>query len=172
MFMCHPAHPWSKMERLGTLIFSVGLSCFPAALLAITSKNKSLNSIMFLSTFLFVTLPVMIWEIALYWVAIADIFCKGKGNCIAAGCLGCITVLKSGCMFVSVAFGVVFAGISFMIVAVSDAPMEKMVVPVIMARVQSWIVWFPIWTFLPYLGFVHYWCIERNKANKSVAPEA
>merc|ERR1740121_2325384 len=63
-----------------------------------------------------VTLPVMIWELALYWVCVLDIFCKdrgfGLGNLLSRiwGCLKCV------CVCGSLVFALFIAGISIGIV--------------------------------------------------------
>mmetsp|Transcript_67735 Transcript_67735/g.218859 ORF Transcript_67735/g.218859 Transcript_67735/m.218859 type:complete len:282 (-) Transcript_67735:73-918(-) len=165
IFLSHPAHPWSKTERIASTIFSVGFSLLPSALLVAVSSQSDRDDVKLLGgamVFVCVTLPVMIWEIALYWIAIADMFCKGRCDCI----LPCITAFQKCCLCGSVAIALFFAILAMIIVHFAGADIYKVFYPVISSRVQSWLVWFPIWILLPYLGFAHCWYLERKEFRK------
>lgn len=143
MFFCHPMHPWSKLDRLSMLIFSLGMSCLPSALLAITahhsSEEKNVQRIAGVLVFVVVTLPIMLIEMALYWIAIGEIQCKGRKNClvdgdkIAAGA----HMFKQWCFSVSLACALSVTGFACIIVVLSGAEMKLMWYPVATARVQS-----------------------------------
>mmetsp|Transcript_14862 Transcript_14862/g.42630 ORF Transcript_14862/g.42630 Transcript_14862/m.42630 type:complete len:256 (-) Transcript_14862:69-836(-) len=163
LFCSHPAHPWRKKDRLATFILSVALSFLPSALLVSVSSHTERTDVQLLSgwmVFVVVTLPIMIWEIALYWVVISDSFCKGRCDMM----LPCVSQCKKCCFMASLFVTAFLVLIAMMIVLGTRATAYKVFLPVATSRVQSWIVWFPIWIFLPYLGFLHYWRIERREA--------
>jgi len=173
MFCSHPVHPWSKRERLATFIFSVGFSLLPAAILAIMeneSDNKMMVHIASGMVFVFITLPIMLWELALYWIAVADSFCVGRCNQVVQVVVCCQKLLLSCSVFTAI----VSAALSCAIVAVSSASLDRLVTGVCTSRVQSWLTWFLLMTFLPCIGFVHGWRMEQRAAGKnfrSTAPE-
>merc|ERR1740130_206696 len=73
MFLAHPAHPWSKGERLATFILSCCLTMLPSALLAhALADHPAMEKHTLYYTFVLVTLPVMTWEIMLYWISIGE----------------------------------------------------------------------------------------------------
>lgn len=173
IWCCHPLHPWSKTERVAMMIFSVGVSTMPSAFLAITAHQaKDIENTEIIQrtaggvVFVFVTLPIMLVEVALYWIAIGDVFFKGRCDCIAAT----IRCFKSCCFISLVLLTIMVAGMSCIAVVAAKAEMKLMWYPVATARVQSWFMWFFIWTFLPYLGFAHGWCKERDALRNAVDP--
>jgi len=163
LFCSHPAHPWTKKERLATTILSIALSMLPAALLVAVASETDRTDVKLLTggvVFLAVTLPVIIWEIALYWIVVGDAFCKGR--CDMAG--SCMAAFQRCCFCASLFCAVVCAFGAMMIVYGSKSTAYKLFLSVATSRVQSWVIWFPIWTFLPYLGYLHCWTGERRAA--------
>jgi hypothetical protein len=163
IFLSHPAHPWSKVERLATFIFSCCLSMVPSALVINALQDTAAERGEFFLVFVSVTLPVLIWEIALYWIAVGDAFCKGRG-CICDCFAEMFRMFKNCCLFFSVIFSLGVFGLSFWIMSAIGAPWYMLLRPLVISRVQSWVTWFPIWTFLPCLGFLWAWCEEKKAA--------
>lgn len=163
MCLSHPAHPWSKVERIGTFIFSCSLTLLPSAMFVYSlGKGEEVQSTVDQAKlFCVVTLPVMIWEIALYWVAIGDIFCKGRGP-FCDFFSRCFTCFKHCCMCWSLGFSFIVLAITAALMLYWQAPVKDLVYPFCMSRLQSWVTWFPIMTFLPCVGFLWSWCAERK----------
>lgn len=171
--LCHPAHPWTKAQRLIMLMVSVSFTTLPSArLLRVVAKQDGIAyAATHLGIFLHVTLPVMIWESALYRLAVLDLYCKGRQSPCCKLFVHCIRVVRHCCfLLASVISGLMVLG-SFLILASSDAPVYDALRPVAVSCMQSWILWFPIWMTLPYIGFCHYWGIERRRAKRGAKQE-
>lgn len=163
MFFSHPAHPWSKVERIATFVFSCCLSMLPSALVVHFTEEAGHKDYEGILVFGMVTLPVLIWEIALYWIVVGDAFCKGKG-CIHNCCAAIFRCYQKCCLCCSALFSLGIFGLSLMLMELVKAPWYALLKPLAISRVQSWVTWFPIWTFLPCLGFLWGWCEERRAA--------
>lgn len=158
MFASHPAHPWTKAERVGTFLFSCSLTLLPPAMMKFYQAQP-------LTVFFWITLPVMICETAMYYIAVADIFCVGRGricNCIAPFfklfarcCLGC-----------SLAASTFLFGMVYLLAEALQMPVRDMMHPFWMSRIQSWFVWFPLWFLLPVIGFAHGWRVENRQKER------
>merc|ERR1719401_2069774 len=70
-------------------------------------------------------------------------------------------------MSISVVLSLCFAGISAYITSKSGTPFNQILYGALAARVMSWLVWFPLWTLMPCLGFQHAWMQEARKAHNS-----
>merc|ERR1712232_1437031 len=97
-----------------------------------------------------VTLPVMLWQSALYRLSILDLYCKNRQDPCCKLCTLLVQRLRRWCFYISM----IFAGM--MIVAALFMLIGRFLFfrPIATSLVQSWVAWFPIWMFLPYVGFV------------------
>lgn len=170
MFCSHPAHPLNKVERIAIFMFSCCLSMLPTALI-INSMEKAVDNnvldeanaekIDFVLVLVCVTLPVMIWETVLTYLSIGDAYCKGRGVC--CDCIAfCVKWIKNMCLFWSFICACFLAGIAAWILHGRGAEFSTLLWPLALSRLQSWVLWFPIWTFLPVLGFLWTWCVEKG----------
>lgn len=161
MFCSHPEHPWYKKDRI--LTFIVSCSCTMLASAISRDLGTSSPRIMI---FMCITLPVMILEIALYWIAIADIFCKGgRGECCCVALAKCV---KHSCFCFSMFVSFFALSLSYMLCSAHNTGPLDLVRLFVISRIQSWILWFPLWFLLPCLGFLHCWCMEKG----SLSPPA
>jgi hypothetical protein len=208
----HAAHPWSKLDRIATLVVSVCLSMPPSVLvvhmLVVAKKSMGLiptsapiiattfgpitgayNPMMisttgvlseveqakgmseFLLVFLFVTLPVMIWEILMYWLSVGDACCKGRG-CICDTISRIFGCCKTACFCFSLWFSLTVLCISLGLMSMTEAPWLDLLRPLAMSRLQSWVLWFPIYTFLPCFGFLWTWFGEKDVLGDSRASDS
>jgi len=167
MVLSHPAHPWSKAERFGAFVFGFGLSLLPLSVSQYnkykaqtvgTDKTKEIRFLVILA----VSLIVMVWEVALYWISIADMYCVGRCNC----CVRAIRCFKYCCMSVSLFAAGFLAFISCYIMSYTDIPLEQLFIAATMSLVQRWVMWFPIWAFLPCVGFLPVFMSEGKAARK------
>eukprot|EP00418_Pyrodinium_bahamense_P087233 CAMPEP_0179060206 /NCGR_PEP_ID=MMETSP0796-20121207/25746_1 /TAXON_ID=73915 /ORGANISM="Pyrodinium bahamense, Strain pbaha01" /LENGTH=260 /DNA_ID=CAMNT_0020756981 /DNA_START=55 /DNA_END=837 /DNA_ORIENTATION=- len=170
--MCcsHPLHPWTKGARIATFFLSCGLSMLPSALIVSVEAHAEREDVELLwgvLVFVCVTVPIIIWEVILYWVSVSDMFCRGRCSSV----LPCIASCKRCCFMASLFMALVLAGCGLLIVYLSKATMYQLFLPMASGRVQSWILWFPIWTFLPYVGFAHGWYGEHTAAQRVHAEE-
>lgn len=166
IFLSHPAHPWSKVERFATFFVSCSLSMLPSAMMARELRDDPMINPTY-ATFVAVTVPVMIWEIALYWINIGDIFCKGRGG--VCDCMSrCFRCFKNCCLCFSVLFSLLVLFVSYRWASNNNINIQGVVHPFLVSRVQSWVLWFPLWTFLPCLGFLWGWCSEKSAADEGI----
>lgn len=180
VFFCHPAHPYSKRERIAVLIFECAATLLPSALLVLCSEAAEKGGIVDkdheekLSHGLIlvcVTLPVAIVELLLYQLAIVDVYIKDRDLIpswrIDDYCLTGLAIIARGifCCFVSMTifYAVFVAMLSDIIMLSTGHPVGALLHPFVVSRLQSWILWFFIWTFLPYLGFISAWSKERRE---------
>mmetsp|Transcript_36957 Transcript_36957/g.73139 ORF Transcript_36957/g.73139 Transcript_36957/m.73139 type:complete len:341 (+) Transcript_36957:59-1081(+) len=159
IFCSHPLHPWKKHERFLALIVSLALTMLvPAFFLSETRAQWSDNETK-TGVFMFITLPAMLLEVALYWFAIGDSYCRGNPCC--APVAGLIVAIKSACFIVAL----VIAGFASFVIYVGlggELPSKHMMQPFFTSRLHSWLLWFPVWLLMPCLGFWHYWTIEKR----------
>eukprot|EP00443_Scrippsiella_acuminata_P017345 CAMPEP_0115186476 /NCGR_PEP_ID=MMETSP0270-20121206/10000_1 /TAXON_ID=71861 /ORGANISM="Scrippsiella trochoidea, Strain CCMP3099" /LENGTH=238 /DNA_ID=CAMNT_0002599599 /DNA_START=124 /DNA_END=840 /DNA_ORIENTATION=- len=156
MLLSHPYHPWTKKERFLTFVVSCSITMLPVALFMESFHGGNQAEVVLgqVAIFMGITLPVMLIEVALYWLSIGDIFCKG-GCCaqIVGGtknCCLCVSLFISAiCILASLAF-------------IGDHDPYGLIKPFLISRCQSYVTWFPIWFILPCLGFAHCWSMENN----------
>lgn len=161
----HPLHPWSKLDRLGSLLVACALTLLPSVKLSQatesmceelgdhTGKCGWLTSHILIM--LFITTPVMFVEVALYLFAMySNVYCRDGRLCICC---------KRSFFVASLAVSAVVLLVSSeMLRASGQGISEELVHPFLVSRLQSWMVWFPLWFVMPCLGFWHYWNIERR----------
>jgi len=163
----HPWHPWSKKERIGIFVFSVALT-FYALVLRCHLVDWSSEA----SVYLGVTLPVMAAEALLYQLAVLDARCRDRSCCalrrlchaamraaqLARSCAFCVALVSS------LAVGALSV---FVVAPATECPLRGLGAQLLWSRCQSWLTWFPIWFFLPLMGFLHCWCMERSVEERS-----
>eukprot|EP00928_Gymnodinium_smaydae_P013535 TRINITY_DN14933_c0_g3_i1.p1 TRINITY_DN14933_c0_g3~~TRINITY_DN14933_c0_g3_i1.p1 ORF type:complete len:237 (+),score=40.73 TRINITY_DN14933_c0_g3_i1:72-782(+) len=166
IFLSHPAHPWSKTDRTLMLIVSCGLSMLPAALVGITEKKADSDVVEALATvaiFTYITIPVMIWEVVLYKLGTLYTTCLGRCDCFAK-----VVKFEKICCFIFTLLVTMGAVSSSVVLAfAADVNLIILLRPVAEARVQSWLVWFPLYAFMPCFGFIHAWHMEQRSARKA-----
>jgi len=167
MLFSHPCHPWAKKDRFVTFIVSCSLTALPAAVVAHlacetgnATGHHEVEVVGMGIIFVFVTLPVMIFEVALYWIAIIHIYGQGGGLC-GKGLVGCSTAIGKCCFCAGLVLSAFMLGICFIYVMYVNLDLVELVRPFMVSRVQSWVLWFPIWFFLPCLGYLHVWYMEK-----------
>jgi len=168
MFLSHPRHPWDKKERLMTFFVSCSITMLPSALIVETMADSGFSIWeSHILIFVVITLPVMLIEIALYWLNIGDIFCRGSRwlDCLADG----VVCVRNGCVCISVFVSFVCLAISYLVVQARDEDLRGLTYPFVMSRLQSYVMWFPIWFLLPFLGFWHCWWMERQSIEQAQA---
>ncbi|CAK0793500.1 unnamed protein product, partial [Prorocentrum cordatum] len=74
----------------------------------------------------------------------------------------CICCKRSFFVSSLVVSAIVFWASYEMLRASGEGITEELVHPFLVSRLQSWVVWFPLWFLLPCVGFWHYWDIERR----------
>jgi len=158
MFLSHPQHPWSKLERILTFIISCSFTMLPVAIAKKYGRMPDFPGITDVAVFGLITVPVMITEVALYWLSIGDIYCAGSGH--AGDCCGkLVNLIKHCCLGGSLFLSVLFVVVSYSMLHEDDT-ISELVRPMIVSRVQSYLTWIPIWFVLPCVGFFHVWHME------------
>lgn len=172
----HPAHPWKREQRLVTLVMTIAMTALLPALRAwllhhtATSGDKEPSPeelhgpvILWLVSqwkiFTHVTIPVMLWQAALYRLSILDLYCKDRRDPCCQFLAVLVQTIRRWCFLISL----VFAGMMMMTSFFMVLGRFLFVRPIATSLVQSWIAWFPIWLFLPYVGFVHSWRSEQSQ---------
>lgn len=182
--LCHPMHPWSKPDRVATFIFSCALTMLPSSILIYTGtiigETELANGVdpvaarigPKLIIFVFITLPIMVWEIILYWVAVLEMYFQSRHlgtfrnininlDCVAWS----LRCLKRCCLFEALCASAIVSALSLIVMLVSGAPISDMLRPFWTSRLQSWAFWFVLWFVLPWpLGFFQVWHDERRNA--------
>lgn len=165
--LCHPAHPWTKKQRFIMLMVTISGTTVPTARLlqGLDPEDETLKVTTYLNIFIHITLPVMLWESTLYRLTVLDLYCKGRRNVFCRLCVCIVRCLRRCCFWTALFFsGVMLVASSLILGSSSDqGAMVDVIRPVGVSCAQSWIFWFPIWMALPYIGFAHYWCIERRQ---------
>jgi len=159
IFCSHPLHPWTKSERALTFLVSCSLTLLPSAWLVSALHNEP-KAARKATIFAFITLPAMLLEVALYWFAISDVYFQGSACCRPIAAL--VGAVKRTCFLVALL--VSGANVALSLQWLGGLPPERMIHPFLVSRMQSWLIWFPVWFLMPCLGFFHYWSIERRSA--------
>jgi len=158
MLLSHPYHPWTKKERFLTFFVSCSITMLPVALFTknLTQNGQSELEVVAvqIGIFMGITLPVMLVEVALYWLSIGDIFCKG--GC----CAEIVGGLKNCCLCVSLCISAICLLVSYVWMEGQDP--VGLIKPFLISRCQSYVTWFPIWFILPCMGFAHCWSMESS----------
>lgn len=178
MFFAHPQHPWSCKERVTTFIVSSALRLVPSAMVVWLimkiddeiEDNKDVLQEWYvdhLIVFGCVTMPVSMFEIFMYQLGVLDTWCRGRGrgsrgrqfcDCLA----NAMKALRIFCISFALAMALMVFAMSIIIIAATEAPLGSLMKPFLLAEVQSWVVWLPLYFFMPCKGFLHRWCKERT----------
>jgi len=161
MLLSHPQHPWSKRERVLTFIVSCSLTMLPSAVVIKYFPGEVRSGVIFI----FITLPVSLIEVALYWLSVGGIFCTSLPGPFKACCMGSVWCLKHSCLCMSMLVSVSVLSLSLLLLELDESSMqhpEHLVDFFWISRLQSYIMWFPIWFLLPCLGFLHVWFMEKD----------
>ncbi|CAE8686292.1 unnamed protein product [Polarella glacialis] len=171
--LSHPSHPWQKTERLSSFVITSSLTLLPSAFL-VKLVNEDLEGgghMTAMSIFVFVTLPVMLLEVVLYYVSIADMYCKGNCCCDMIGRVG--RCFKRCCFCASFLLAFQISTLSLLVMPdVFSHHAQELLKPFLVSKLQSWITWFPLMTFMPCIGFLHSWCIERRQPQHGAESES
>lgn len=171
MLLCHPHHPWTKVERLKMFIISTALTMAPA--IAISDKVESsfpekeveLKKNMTMTfTILFVTIPDIIIGVVLYQISIASTRCPTNG------CICCLETVSKFCMNCSLVIGAVACLIAFFQLKDHPNHFVDAIKPLAMGKLYSAVTWFPLWFLLPCgLGFCCQWRTEKKAEEEKAA---
>lgn len=182
VLMCHPDHPWTKLDRFCMLLISAGLTFIPSCGIskgcdrftgvehlangtlantegdtaAAEAANTACSTA---SLLLFVTIPDTVIGVLLYQLAIANTRCPSCADFWRAVMKCCV-----GCSF----FLVLVTGAIGMVMLDGEPPREAIMI-MAKGKLYSWVViWFPMWILLPcQLGFLSLWCAERKAAARA-----
>lgn len=104
--------------------------------------------------FFIVTLPVTILSTLLYWLVVADAFLGRWRRCLTGteGCALCLAVCGSVAILL----------LSISISLEMDIDLKQSLSTSLKSLMSSCVMWFPVWTILPFVGFLPVWCIERK----------
>merc|ERR1712039_343218 len=89
--------------------------------------------------------------------AIADTRCPATNR----GC-GCCGKLKKCCFGCTFFLALINSIVAYIILQQTHAPMRKLMQPLLYGLALSWLTWFPIFLFLPFIGFIHEWYMEKK----------
>lgn len=167
----HPAHPWRKDQRLIMLLLTISFITLPTArllkILDASGKEDETQVASHWEIFAHVTVPMMVWECALYRLAVLDLYCKGRKGACCRLCGKLVQCMQKCCFSVAVIFSgmMILASFCFLLGGslLGGNSMLGALRLIVVSCVQSWITWFPVWMFLPYNGFLHYWHIEQRQ---------
>jgi len=167
--LAHPLHPWSKRERL-TMFFVVStLTLFPTAMLHYNDDyyDDIVGAKAFLSLrlMLLVTLPVMIVEKSLHFVAERDDLLKDSRSVMGRAMYRCAVAVKRACFGAAVvcaALTFCACGVPIITWYAKERSVEDLFAPYIASRLQSWLVWFPMKMLMPCSGFLWKWRREMR----------
>lgn len=171
ILLSHPNHPWNKAERIGMLAISIAYSIIPSAsiaetdILAVEQAKGNQAAILAAhaatktSAILFVTLPNVIMGVILYQIAIADTRCPAMSRSAFCSCCKSLKKCCFGCTFF---LALINSIVAYIVLVNTNAPMAKLMKPLVYGLAMSWLTWFPIFLFLPFIGFIHEWCIEKK----------
>jgi len=163
LFLSHPNHPWSKKLRLVQLVLSMLFSLpATAAIAAITETDREDSSVLLgkvadkILTLSLITLPNCIVGVVLYQCSVAGAACPSCRllcECLHNCCACLMFVLACCACSVAIAF-------------LSAKPnIVDAFWPLLMGLVWYWLLWFPLWLFVPgQLGFFSLWRVESAKA--------
>eukprot|EP00927_Polykrikos_kofoidii_P071350 TRINITY_DN6761_c1_g1_i1.p1 TRINITY_DN6761_c1_g1~~TRINITY_DN6761_c1_g1_i1.p1 ORF type:complete len:259 (-),score=25.23 TRINITY_DN6761_c1_g1_i1:28-804(-) len=178
VFCCHPAHPYSKIQRLIVLMLTCSLSLLPAAALtqAMTkSGNKIASMNAPIAVFFLITLPVMVLQVVMEKLAVAESCfrddARGRGvkdHLFAFMRLLALTT-NCGCMIITFMITVIAVGFSFFVVRKN---IQEAISPFLVSRVQSWLLWFPLNMLMPCCGFLACWRAERRATEENAKTRA
>mmetsp|Transcript_55556 Transcript_55556/g.180288 ORF Transcript_55556/g.180288 Transcript_55556/m.180288 type:complete len:175 (-) Transcript_55556:89-613(-) len=157
MGMSHPMHPWGKKERIFAFVGACGFTLMPTALF----RKQDLNDPG--AIFIFITIPVMVFETGFYYLSVSHLCCRG-GTChCLTYCVRCCKLYMGCC---TVMYLLIQLAVCYAILRGTD--MEVAAWPFALSRFQSWVIWFPLWSLMPCLGFCHGWLIERKKLRQAL----
>eukprot|EP00927_Polykrikos_kofoidii_P071351 TRINITY_DN6761_c1_g2_i1.p1 TRINITY_DN6761_c1_g2~~TRINITY_DN6761_c1_g2_i1.p1 ORF type:complete len:282 (-),score=34.68 TRINITY_DN6761_c1_g2_i1:33-878(-) len=178
VFACHPAHPYSKIERLVVLMLTCALSLLPAAALTQT-MTKSGSRIASMSApiavFFIITLPVMVIQVVMEKLAVADSCFRDETRArgIKDNCCNCMRFIAlsahCACMIFTLIITAIVVACSFVVVRKN---IQEALSPFLVSRAQSWLLWFPLDLFMPCLGFIHCWRAERKAVEEKAKNRA
>lgn len=173
MLCSHPKHPWSKGERFCQFTLESLWTVFPTIAITSAAPDEASRKEMLL---VFVTIPCSIISYFLYYLLILDIYFKDitlgpKLKKVNKGISW--TLAKSATAIAHAFLCCCFCGacgfclISLLVLAVRkvEGHEHQEDLPTIsqnflQSRVQCWEIWFIYMTLMPYVGFIHGWCIE------------
>eukprot|EP00928_Gymnodinium_smaydae_P042588 TRINITY_DN28651_c0_g1_i1.p1 TRINITY_DN28651_c0_g1~~TRINITY_DN28651_c0_g1_i1.p1 ORF type:complete len:250 (-),score=25.75 TRINITY_DN28651_c0_g1_i1:55-804(-) len=159
IILCHPNHPWSKMERLSMTLISLAICMVPSAVIGKSYPGHHVLSLPL--TVLFVSIPDFVCGVILYQVSIAETRCPALAPCFQCltHCLMCIA-FSFGLLSSLICASILHDG--------SSTHWATMLGPLVYGKAISYLTWFPLWLLLPCnLGFLSLWNAEKQLAPKT-----
>lgn len=172
IFLCHPSHPWTRGERILLLLVSFSLMF---ATLSLGCEEHLSAKLLLLS--LVVTVFEVAYTFVLYNMSVLDTYCISPSAGYIDGCicksLRCCWRLGKWfalCQATLFACGIFVVCMTF--IENEGCSTKKVAMQFAVSRAQSYLIWFPLYLFLPCIGFIPIWRNERKKADRQAAAVA
>lgn len=153
ILVCHPLHPWGKLERLLATLVSCATTLLASA--AIASMFGINGSVLLF----WLTLFASTFESSMYMLAVGKAYCPG--------CF-CLTCLADGVKGFCFAGGMVcLMALAFLdlLVIQDESDVADLFWPLLHARLKALLMWFPINLLVPCIGFLPVWLCEKPDAS-------
>mmetsp|Transcript_147465 Transcript_147465/g.473741 ORF Transcript_147465/g.473741 Transcript_147465/m.473741 type:complete len:252 (+) Transcript_147465:71-826(+) len=171
---CDRCNPYHGLERLAVFVIVCTLSILPAAAMTQACFAIKLDQRCHvgdkLATLVFVTLPVMILQYVIEYMIYLRAVLKYKKTIAPGrlgGCCGCLENCMncaSGC-FLCASFyvvGIVLLLAGWVVAVGGAARLQELVKPLLVSRVECWLLWFITDLYMPCIGFVAKWRAEAK----------
>jgi len=157
IFAHHPNHPWSRRERLMMLFIQLATTLVPSAFIGVAFHNGTLKTLRIVGS-LCISATDIITGVFLYQLSVLDARCPYPGIETA------IRIFKNGCFCLAIVWSL---STSFICAAIlGNAPWDVLLRPLLMGKLYSIILWFPLNFVLPIIGFAHGWYLEKKALEK------
>lgn len=198
ILMCHPNHPWSKLDRFYMFCISLGLTFVPSCIISSKVAGDSDEPLVTTTLLdpLLSTTPSVLYPsgqdvehgvrkgsalvLTILFVTIPDavigviLYQLAIAETRCAGWTCCVGIGKCFMKFVLV-FAVIIcsvnAGIGYLVLK-DGGPLKHALQVLIMGKLYSYGTWFIIWLFLPCgLGYLSLWHSENKAAERKAAEQ-
>lgn len=168
--LCHPKHPYSKVERFVVLLIVLSLSILPCAVLG-HHRHKNFWTLAYtcIMIFLFITLPVMALSCILGLLAVLDYHVEKLQSPTLQWMGKLIRAIKGICFAGTLIFCSLVVGVSILILKAHQVELWHATRPLVFSQLQCWVLWFLPDLLMPCCGFIHCWYSERDSRDSLAA---
>lgn len=165
--LCDCVSPYTHAERTAVFIAVLLLSILPAAAFLTAMKDRYYSPVETkIYYFLFFTLPVFVAQYAIEYAIYAREVFKSYSSYHKYGAI-CRTLYRithtfqSQCSLLLILVSLVLNLIGCLFLSVDGKSVGQTVKPLIISRIEFWIIWFATDMFMPWIGFAAWWRKEK-----------
>eukprot|EP00928_Gymnodinium_smaydae_P073009 TRINITY_DN56277_c0_g1_i1.p1 TRINITY_DN56277_c0_g1~~TRINITY_DN56277_c0_g1_i1.p1 ORF type:complete len:409 (-),score=48.18 TRINITY_DN56277_c0_g1_i1:141-1367(-) len=163
IFLCHPNHPYRKMDRIFILSFAFTSTIVPSVSLGAFYSAPVFDGYRHYVIMIVAAVQANLVAFLLYQISMAKVRCPGWARVWEW--------FMNSLMLITVILFLVSSFTTITVILAGDVSFLQVFIPFFQGIWISYLLWFPAWFLLPFVGFLHCWCSERRILQQQLAEE-